>query len=202
MPSTVIKIRAPIKETQRTAGGGWFPAADTAGTCFVVCSGILNYKEGEMLNLDGALEKYGLSMPEPPAKGGIYEPVKEFGENFCYLSGCGPLINGKQLYRGKLGAEYTVEEGQAAARYCVLNLLANLKARIGDLDRVRRIVKMLCFVAGTDTFYEHPQVANGGSQLLEDIFGLERGRCARSAVGMNALPGNIPVEIELLVELT
>ncbi|MDR3191467.1 MAG: RidA family protein [Treponema sp.] len=154
-----------------------------------------------MVNLDGALGKYGLSMPDPPAKGGIYEPVREFGENFCYLSGCGPLVNGKQLYRGKLGAEYTVEEGQAAARYCVLNLLANLKARIGDLDRVRRIVKMICFVAGTDTFYEHPQVANGGSQLLEDIFGVERGRSARSAVGMNALPGNIPVEIELLVEL-
>jgi enamine deaminase RidA (YjgF/YER057c/UK114 family) len=82
----------------------------------------------------------------------------------------------------------------------VLNLLANLKAGIGDLDRVKRIVKMLCFVAGTDTFYDQPQVANGGSQLLVDIFGEDRGRCARSAVGMNALPGNIPVEIELLVE--
>jgi enamine deaminase RidA (YjgF/YER057c/UK114 family) len=161
----------------------------------------INYKEGVMADLDGALRKYGLSMPEPPAKGGIYEPVKEFGGNFCYLSGCGPVINGEQLYRGKLGAEYTVEEGQAAARYCVLNLLANLEAKIGDLRRVKRIVKMLCFVAGTDTFYEQPQVANGGSQLLEDIFGLEAGRCSRSAVGMNALPGNIPVEIELLVEL-
>ncbi|MDR0450243.1 MAG: RidA family protein [Treponema sp.] len=154
-----------------------------------------------MVNLDGALRKYGLSMPEPPAKGGIYEPVKEFGGNFCYLSGCGPALNGKQLYQGKLGAEYTVEEGQAAARCCVLNLLANLQAKAGDLGRVRRIVKMLCFVAGTDSFYEHPQVANGASQLLEDIFGVETGRCARSAVGMNALPGNIPVEIELLVEL-
>jgi enamine deaminase RidA (YjgF/YER057c/UK114 family) len=161
----------------------------------------LNWKEGIMVNLDGVLGKYGLSMPEPPARGGVYEPVKEFWGNFCYLSGCGPLVKGKQPYRGKLGAEYTVEEGQAAARYCVLNLLANLEARIGDQNRVRRIVKMLCFVAGTDTFYDHPQVANGGSQLLEDIFGVETGRCARSAVGMNALPGNIPVEIELLVEL-
>ncbi|MDR0998799.1 MAG: RidA family protein [Treponema sp.] len=154
-----------------------------------------------MMNLDGALQKYGLSMPEPPARGGIYEPVKEFGEKFCYLSGCGPALNGEQRYRGRLGAEYTVEEGQAAARCCVLNLLANLKAGIGDLGRVKRIVKMLCFVAGTDSFYEHPQVANGASQLLEDIFGGDAGRCARSAVGTNALPGNIPVEIELLVEL-
>jgi hypothetical protein len=154
-----------------------------------------------MVNLESVLQKYGLTLPEAPARGGIYEPVKEFGENFCYLSGCGPNIGGGQLYKGKLGAEYRVEEGQAAARCCVLNLLANLKAKTGDLGRVKRVVKMLCLVAGTGSFYEHPQVANGGSQLLEDIFGLEAGRCARSAIGTNALPGNIPVEIEILVEL-
>ncbi|GHT82470.1 hypothetical protein FACS1894137_01430 [Spirochaetia bacterium] len=154
-----------------------------------------------MVQLEAALKKYGLDMPKPPAKGGIYEPVKEFGDNLYYLSGCGSVINGEQLHTGKLGAEYTVEQGQEAARYCILNLLANLQAKIGDLGRIKRIVKMLCFVAGTDTFYQQPQVANGGSQLLEDIFGVEIGRCARSAVGMNALPGNIPVEIELLVEV-
>lgn len=140
-------------------------------------------------------------MPNPPAKGGIYEPAKEFGNNLYYLSGCGPVFNGEQRFIGKLGAEFTVEQGQEAARYCVLNCLANLQVKIGNLNRVRRIVKMLCFVAGTGTFYEQPQVANGGSQLLIDIFGEERGRCSRSAVGMNALPGNIPVEIELLVEI-
>jgi enamine deaminase RidA (YjgF/YER057c/UK114 family) len=154
-----------------------------------------------MINLQHILEKYGLTMPAPPARGGIYEPVKEFGKNLYYLSGCGPAFNGGQRFIGKLGAEIDLEQGREAARYCVLNLLANLKAAVGDLDRVKRIVKMLCFVAGTDTFYDQPQVANGGSQLLVDIFGEDRGRCARSAVGMNALPGNIPVEIELLVEL-
>ncbi|MDR1637308.1 MAG: RidA family protein [Treponema sp.] len=154
-----------------------------------------------MQNLENTLKKYGLIMPDPPAKGGIYEPVKEFGDAFYYLSGCGPVFNGRQRFTGKLGAEFTVEQGQEAARYCILNLLANLKAKITDLDRVKRIVKMLCFVAGTDTFYDQPLVANGGSQLLVDIFGEERGCCSRSAVGMNALPGNIPVEIELLVEL-
>jgi enamine deaminase RidA (YjgF/YER057c/UK114 family) len=153
------------------------------------------------INLEKALGKYGLSLPEPPARGGIYEPVKEFGENLCYLSGCGPAFNGEQRFSGKLGAEFNIEQGQEAARYCVLNLLANLKAKIGDLGRVKRIVKMLCFVAGSPAFYDQPQVANGGSQLLVDIFGEERGRCARSAIGTNALPGNIPVEIELLVEL-
>jgi len=151
--------------------------------------------------LENALAKYGLTMPNPPAKGGIYEPVKEFGDRLYYLSGCGPAFNGEQKFIGKLGVEFTVEQGQDAARYCVLNLLANLKAKVGDLNRVKRIVKMLCFVAAADTFYDHPLVANGGSQLLVDIFGEERGRCARSAVGMNALPGNIPVEIELLVEM-
>jgi enamine deaminase RidA (YjgF/YER057c/UK114 family) len=154
-----------------------------------------------MLNVEKTLEKYGLTMPAPPARGGVYEPVKEFGANFYYLSGCGPVFNGEPRFTGKLGAEFSVEQGQEAARYCILNLLANLKARIGSLDKVKRIVKMLCFVAGTDTFYDQPQVANGGSQLLLDIFGEDRGRCARSAVGMNALPGNIPVEIELLVEV-
>ncbi|MDR0689077.1 MAG: RidA family protein [Spirochaetaceae bacterium] len=154
-----------------------------------------------MLNLENTLAKYGLVMPNPPSKGGVYEPVKEFGEGLYYLSGCGPVFNGEQRFTGKLGAEYTVERGQEAARYCILNLLANLKFRIGDLNKVKRIVKMLCFVAGTPTFYDQPLVANGGSQLLVDIFGEERGCCARSAVGMNALPGNIPVEIELLVEV-
>jgi enamine deaminase RidA (YjgF/YER057c/UK114 family) len=153
------------------------------------------------MNLEKALEKYGLAMPNPPAKGGVYEPVKEFGENLYYLSGCTPIYDGKQLYTGKIGAEYSIEDGQAAARYCVLNLLANLKAKVGGLERVKRIVKMIAFVAAGDTFYEHPQVANGGSQFLVDIFGEETGRCARSAVGVNALPGNVPVEIELLVEV-
>ena len=154
-----------------------------------------------MVDLENAVAKYGLTMPSPPGRGGIYEPAKEFGDNFYYLSGCGPSLNGKHVYKGKLGAELTVEQGQEAAQYCVLNCLANLKTKIGDLDRVKRIVKMICFVACTDTFYDQPQVANGGSQLLIDIFGEERGRCARSAVGMIVLPSNIPVEIELLVEV-
>lgn len=154
------------------------------------------------INIEKNLRELGLTLPVPPARGGVYEPVKEFGGSFCYLSGCGPVINGEQLYAGKLGAEYTLEEGREAAKYCMLNLLANLRAHLGSLDRVKRVVKMLCFVAGTDTFYDQPKVANGASQLLEDLFGAEAGRCSRSAVGVNALPGNIPVEIELLVEIS
>ncbi len=153
------------------------------------------------MNLEKALQQYQLTLPNPPAKGGIYSPVREFGQNLCFSSGCGPNIVGEMAYAGKLGREYTVEEGQEAARRCVLNLLAGLQAQIGDLSNIKRVVKMLCLVACTDTFYEQPQVANGASQLLVDIFGEEVGLCARSAIGTNALPGNIPVEIELIVEL-
>ena len=154
-----------------------------------------------MANLDDTLKKYGLVLPNPPRKAGIYEPVKEFGQNFCYLSGCTPTYNGELRLAGKIGSELTVEQGQEAARFCVLNLLANLKAKYGSLDKIKRIVKMIVFVAGTDNFYEHPKVANGATELLVDLFGEEAGCCARSAIGVNALPGNAPVEIEILVEL-
>jgi enamine deaminase RidA (YjgF/YER057c/UK114 family) len=154
-----------------------------------------------MVNLEETLKKYGLTMPNPPAKGGIYEPVKEFGQNFCYLSGSTPTFNGEIRWAGKLGRELNVEQGQEAARYCALNLLANIKAKYGSLEKVKRIAKMLAFVAATDDFYEHPKVVNGASQFLVDVFGEEAGLCARSAIGTNALPGNAPVEIEILVEL-
>jgi len=154
-----------------------------------------------MADLEAALEKYGLTMPDPPKKGGIYESIKEFGTNFCYLSGSTPTFNGELRYAGKLGKEISVEQGQDASRLCALNLLAHLKAKYGSLEKIKRIVKMLAFVAGTDSFFEQPKVVNGASQLLVDVFGEEAGLCARSAIGVNVLPGNAPVEIELLVEL-
>ena len=154
-----------------------------------------------MVNLEETLKKYGLSMPNPPAKGGIYEPVKEFGQNLCYISGCTPTFNGELRWAGKLGAEISIEQGQDAARLCALNLLALIKAKYGSLDKIKRIVKMLALVAGTENFYEQPKVANGATELLVAILGEEAGLCSRSAIGVNALPGNAPVEIELLVEL-
>jgi len=154
-----------------------------------------------MINLQEVLDKYGLSMPATPKVGGIYEPVKEFGDKFCYLSGCIPCFNGVICMTGKLGKDLSIEQGQEAARLCALNLLANLQAKYGSLDKVKRLVKLLVFVAGTDTFYDHPKVANGASQLFVEIFGEEAGLGARSAVGVNALPLNAPVEIEILVEL-
>lgn len=153
-----------------------------------------------MANVYDKLKDMGIALPTPPAKGGLYTPVVEFGDHLLYCSGCGPQIDGSSI-DGKLGRDLTLEQGQEAARRCMLNLLANLDAKLGDLNRIKRFVKVLAFVNSADDFTQQPQVANGGSQLLLDLFGEERGLPARTAIGTNATPGNIAVEIEVLVEI-
>ena len=149
--------------------------------------------------IETKLKELGITLPTPPAKGGLYTPVMEFGDHLLYWSGCGPQVNGTSI-DGKLGKDLSVEQGQEAAYRCMLNLLANLNAKLGNLDRIKRFVKVLAFVNSTDDFVQQPQVVNGGSQLLLDLFGEERGLPARTAMGVNATPGNIAVEIEVLVE--
>jgi enamine deaminase RidA (YjgF/YER057c/UK114 family) len=111
-----------------------------------------------------------------------------------------PLVGGKLAMTGKLGAEVNVEQAQELARVCTLNALAAIKAEIGDLAAIRRVVKVVGFVASTPDFTGQPQVLNGASELLGEIFG-EAGRHVRSAVGVAVLPLDAPVEVELLVEL-
>ena len=152
-----------------------------------------------MSDVYAKLKELGIVLPPPPAKGGLYTPVMEFGDHFLYCSGCGPQQNGTSI-DGKLAKDLTVEQGQQAAYRCMLNLLSNLAAKLGDLNRIKRFVKVLAFVNSTDDFGQQPQVVNGGSQLLLDLFGEERGLPARTAIGVNATPGNIAVEIEVLVE--
>lgn len=152
-----------------------------------------------MYDVYAKLNEMGVTLPTPPARGGLYTPVVEFGDHLLYCSGCGPQLNGESI-DGKLGRDLTVEQGQQAARRCMLNLLANLDAKIGNLNRIKRFVKVLAFVNSADDFGQQPQVVNGGSQLLLDPFGEERGLPARTAIGVNATPGNIAVEIEVLVE--
>lgn len=147
------------------------------------------------------LQDMNITLPTPPAKGGIYTPVQEFSANLLYCSGCGPDLGDGNPMKGKLGKDLTVEEGQMAAYRCMLNLLANLDAHLGDLNRIKRFVKVLAFVNCTDDFEMHPQVVNGGSSFLAELFGEEIGCPARSAIGTNALPGGISCEIEMLVEL-
>lgn len=153
------------------------------------------------MNVYDVLKEKGITLPVPPPKGGVYTPVQEFGPNLLYCSGCGPDLGNGNTYVGKLGDSLTLEEGQKAAYNCMLNLLANLDAKTGDLNKIKRFVKVLAFVNSADTFSQQPQVVNGGSNLLLEIFGEEAGCPARTAIGTNALPGNIACEIEVLVEL-
>jgi Putative translation initiation inhibitor, yjgF family len=145
------------------------------------------------------LKEMGLSLPSVPPKGGVYSPAKQFGGNLIYISGCGPVID--TPVAGKVGSEISKEAAYEAARNAMLNVLAVLENKIGSLNRVKQVVKILVLVASDNDFFEQPYVANGGSQLLVDLFGEEAGAPSRSAIGVNVLPGNIPVEIEAIFEI-
>lgn len=148
-------------------------------------------------NAEAKIAELGLDLTTNPPMAN-YVPAVRSGK-LVFLSGHGPFQDGK-LIRGKLGADLDVEAGQAAARAVVVQLLASLRAELGSLDAVARIVKLLCMVNCTPDFGDHPAVANGASDLLVEIFG-EAGRHARSAVGMQSLPAGMAVEIELIVEV-
>jgi enamine deaminase RidA (YjgF/YER057c/UK114 family) len=120
--------------------------------------------------------------------------------NLVFVAGHGPSKDGQLIYKGKLGRDVDVETGYQAAQLVCLNMLASLKVEIGDLDRVKRIVKLLGMVNCVPDFGQQPEVINGASDLLVHVFG-ERGRHARSAVGMAGLPRGISVEIEMIVEV-
>lgn len=147
------------------------------------------------------IKELGLTLGAPPPKGGIYSPVIPFADKLVYVSGTGDTDAQGKGSAGKLGKEFTVEQGQACARKCGLNILASLHHALGDLNRIRKFVKVLAFVASENDFHQQPQVVNGFSSLIRDVFGEEAGMPARSAIGVNVLPGNLPVEIEVLVEL-
>lgn len=131
---------------------------------------------------------------------GVYKLLVQTGK-LGYLSGHGPFLDDGSLMTGRLGEDLTLEEGQEVARQVGLNLLATLKDKLGSLDRVSRLVKTLALVNCTSDFYDHPAVVNGFSDLFAEVFGEEAGIGARSAMGTNSLPGNIPVEIEIIVEI-
>lgn len=140
-----------------------------------------------------------IKIPEAPKKGGVYAPSKSFGScPMLYVSGCGCNIDDEKAF-GKLGQEYSTEQGQKWAKNAILNVLAVLKRDLGSLERIRSFEKITVFVASADDFYEQPQVADGATRVLEEFFGAKIGLPTRSAIGVNVLPGNIPVEIEALV---
>jgi len=151
------------------------------------------------MKIEERLKELHIELPEAPQPLAAYVPCKKSG-NLVFVSGQGPSLNGKETPLGKVGSDLTVEEGIQAARSCGLNLLAQLKKFLGDLDCVKSIVHIKGFVASADTFYAQPKVVNGVSELMVEVFG-EAGKHTRCALGANALPGNIPVEVELIAEV-
>jgi enamine deaminase RidA (YjgF/YER057c/UK114 family) len=152
-----------------------------------------------MSSPEANLAKLGLKLPTPPAPVAAYVPSVRTG-NLVYVAGQLPFLDGKLLMTGRCGEALTVEQGQQMARQCALNALAIVKAEIGDLARVKRVVRVGAFVACPDNWGDQPKVANGASELLVQVFG-DAGKHARAAVGVNALPLGAPVEIEMLVEV-
>ncbi len=151
------------------------------------------------MNPEAKLAELGLTLPNPPAAAGSYVPTVRTG-NLLFCAGTIAVFNGQQTHVGQVGKEQTVETAKKAAEICTLNSLANIKAAVGSLDKVTRVVMVNGFVNAVDGFSDSPAVINGASDLLVKVFG-EAGKHARAAVGTNALPLNATVEIELLAEL-
>jgi len=145
------------------------------------------------------LKELGITLKKPGKPMANFVSAVTVGK-LVYLSGQGPLQDNGEFIRGKVGAEISFEEAQKAARLTGISLLAALKSEIGDLNKVKRIVKVLGMVNAVPEFDKHPFVINGFSDLMVEVFG-ENGRHARSAIGLGSLPMNIPVEIEMIVEL-
>lgn len=145
------------------------------------------------------LAELGLALPAVATPAGSYVPAVRTG-SLVWTAGQIPVVDGQVVATGLLGAEIAVEQGQDLARICALNALAAVKAEIGDLDAVRRVVKVVGFVASAPGFVDQPAVVNGASDLLGQVFGAA-GAHARSAVGVAALPRNVPVEVEIVVEV-
>jgi enamine deaminase RidA (YjgF/YER057c/UK114 family) len=145
------------------------------------------------------LQELGVSLPAPAVPVAAYVPCVRTGD-LVYVSGQVPVVDGKPSHLGHLGDDVDLEDGRAAARTCAVNVLAALKAELGELSRVRRVVKVTGFVATTPGFTDHPKVVNAASELFADAFG-DAGRHARAAVGVAALPLGVPVEVEAIVEV-
>ena len=139
-------------------------------------------------------------LPPAPTPLGVYKPFLIDG-NHVYVSGHGPLLNDKTLIVGRVGAGMSKEEGKLAAQQVGLSILATLKHNLGSFNKIKRVIKVLGMVNCTGDFEQHPFVINGCSELFAKVWGEDNGVGVRSAVGMGSLPGNIPVEIEVLFEL-
>lgn len=151
------------------------------------------------MSVEERLRDLGYTLPEPPTPKGAYVTVVEV-DGLLYTAGASCFEDGMLKYQGKLGGDVTIEQGRNAARCTMLNLLSIVKEQIADLDRIERVVKVLGFVASAPGFNNQPEVLNGASELLAEVLG-ERGKHARSAVGVNELPMDTCIEIEMIIKV-
>lgn len=151
------------------------------------------------MSAEARLKELGITLPPPPKPVAAYVTAVRAGD-LLFTAGNGPLVEGRPLCTGKVGAEVTVEQGYEAARVTTLNLLSTIREHLGSLDRVQRVVKVLGLVASAPGFTQQPKVMNGCSELLLEVFG-DAGKHARSALGTSQLPFDIPVEIEMIVQV-
>jgi enamine deaminase RidA (YjgF/YER057c/UK114 family) len=147
------------------------------------------------------LQALKIELPTPPKPVAKYKPTVQVG-NLLFVSGHGPAkVDGKTPLLGKVGAKLNLEQGKESARLVGINILATVRSALGSLNRVKRLVKTLGMVNATPDYPDHPQVINGFSELMAEVFGDDAGVGSRSAVGMGSLPGDIPVEIECMFEV-
>ena len=149
--------------------------------------------------IEEKIKELGFNLPEAPKPVAAYIPALEVN-NMVFTAGHIPSIAGELLFKGKIGKEVTLMEGQRAAETCILNCLAAIKGVTGNLDKIERIIKLTVFVNSSEGFTDQPKVANGASELLIKIFG-EKGKHVRSAVGVNELPLNAAVEVEMICQI-
>lgn len=152
------------------------------------------------MEAEQTLSRLGYSLPETPRPMANYIPIRRVGP-LLFTAGMGPVLQGEIKFKGKLGRELTLEQGVEAARLSVLNCLSAIKADLGDLDAIEHIVKLTGYVNSATGFTQQPLVINGASDLLVQVFG-ERGKHARTSIGVSELPSDIAVEIDLVVEVS
>lgn len=152
-----------------------------------------------MGQIDERLKDLQIELPPCPKPVAAYVPAV-IASDFVFASGQTPIEGNELVYKGKVGSDLSVREGYEAAKICAVRCLSELKATVGDLDRIEQIVKVNGYVNSTGDFAEQPRVINGASELLEQVFG-EKGKHARAAIGVSTLPGNAAVEVELIAKI-
>lgn len=151
------------------------------------------------MSFEEKLKELGIEIPEPPKPLAAYVPAVQV-DNFIYTSGQIPFVSGELKYKGKIGKDLSIEEGYEAAKVCIINCLSVIKGQIGSLDNIEQVIKVTGYVNSAPGFTDQPKVINGASELLGEIFG-EAGLHARAAVGVNELPIDSAVEIEMIAKI-